>query len=406
MLRPLMAFALLLWLSCADKEPPVAPSAFDEQAGPWQTIEINGATYRRAAAKANATTQSSDVQVTIPIRNINGQISLADSVFIEGHIYTANCSAPGNPSEDGPSVSINPDRAVLIAFYRATGGGTAWTGDNWGSDEPIGSWEGVTTNADGRVTFLNLPKSQLSDGEQLSGFIPAELGLLTHLTSLILSGNDLSGSIPPELGQLTHLILLYLDGNDLSGSIPSALGNLTNLTLLLLSTNDLSGTIPVELGNLSNLEWLFLSGNDLSGTIPVELGQLSNLEWLYLDSNDLSGSIPSELGNLSNLQALALSRNALSGSIPAALGDLTTLTTLFLSHNALSGSLPTALGQLINLTWLTLSNNELSGTIPSELGQLTNLKQLRVCLATTSAGASLPVWAPPWNLLISLASIA
>ena len=39
MLRPLIALALLLSLSCADKEPPVAQSAFDEQAGPWQTID-------------------------------------------------------------------------------------------------------------------------------------------------------------------------------------------------------------------------------------------------------------------------------------------------------------------------------------------------------------------------------
>ena len=196
MLRPLIALALLLSLSCSDKEPPVAQSAFDEQAGPWQTIEINGATYRRAAAKANATTQSSDVLVTIPIRNINGQISLADTVFIEGHIYTANCSAPGSPSEDGPSVSINPDRAVLIAFYRATGGGSAWTGDHWVSDEPIGTWEGVTTNAEGRVTHLELPSSQLR------GSIPAELGLLANLEELVLSSNDLSGSIPSSLGQL------------------------------------------------------------------------------------------------------------------------------------------------------------------------------------------------------------
>ena len=322
MLRPLIALALLLSLSCSDQEPPVAQLAFDEQAGPWQTIEINGATYRRAAAKANATTQSSDVLVTIPIRNINGQISLADTVFIEGHIYTANCSAPGSPppgTEDRPSISINPDRAVLIAFYQATGGGSAWTGDNWDGDEPIGAWEGVTTNADGRVTHLDLPRSQLS------GSIPAELGLLANLKNLVLSNNDLSGSIPSALGQLTNLEWLYLGGNDLSGSIPSALGQLTNLKIFMLPNNDLSGSIPSALGQLTNLRWLYLDGNDLSGSIPSELSQLTNLRALALSSNDLSGSIPSALGQLANLQALILSSNALSGSIPAELGQLTNL---------------------------------------------------------------------------------
>ena len=178
MLRPLIALALLLSLSCADKEPPVAPSAFDEQVEPWQTITINDVPYRRAAAKANATAQSSDLLISIPIRYIDGQISLPDTVVIAGRIYRANCSAPGSlppVTDDEPSVSINPDRAVLIAFYQATGGGSAWTGDNWVSDEPIGAWEGVTTNADGRVTHLDLPRSQLS------GSIPAELGLLANL---------------------------------------------------------------------------------------------------------------------------------------------------------------------------------------------------------------------------------
>ena len=276
MLRPLIALALLLSLSCSDKEPPVAPSAFDEQVEPWQTITINDVPYRRAAAKANATIQSSDLLISIPIRYIDGQISLPDTVVIEGRIYRANCSAPGSlppVTDDDPSVSINPDRAVLIAFYQATGGGSAWTGDNWVSDEPIGAWEGVTTNADGRVTHLDLPRSQLS------GSIPAELGLLVNLKNLVLSSNELSGSIPSALGQLTNLEWLYLDGNELSGSIPSALGQLTNLkNLVMLSNNDLSGTIPSALGQMANLEWLFLSGNDLSGTIPSALGQLTNLE--------------------------------------------------------------------------------------------------------------------------------
>ena len=250
MLRPLIALALLLSLSCSDQEPPVAPSAFDEQVEPWQTITINDVPYRRAAAKANATAQSSDLLISIPIRYIDGQISLPDTVVIAGRVYRANCSAPGSlppVTDDDPSVSLNPDRAVLIAFYQATGGGSAWTGDNWVSDEPIGAWEGVTTNADGRVTSLELPKSQLSGGEsKLSGFIPAELGQLTNLEELILSRNELSGSIPAELGQLTNLQALYLDDNDISGSIPAELGQLANLTLLVLSRNELSGSIPLS----------------------------------------------------------------------------------------------------------------------------------------------------------------
>ena len=76
----------------------------------------------------------------------------------------------------------------------------ATTGRNnthWLSDRPLGEWYGVVTNADGRVSWLNL------GANQLSGSIPPELGNLTNLTLLALGGNQLSGSIPPELGNLT-----------------------------------------------------------------------------------------------------------------------------------------------------------------------------------------------------------
>ena len=68
--------------------------------------------------------------------------------------------------------------------------------DNWLSDAPLGEWQGVTTNDDGRVTGLNL-----SDND-LSGEIPAELGSLSNLTGLGLNVNGLSGEIPAELGNL------------------------------------------------------------------------------------------------------------------------------------------------------------------------------------------------------------
>ena len=116
-----------------------------------------------------------------------------------------------------------------MIFYRATGGGTDWTGNNWGSDQPIGTWQGVNTNADGRVTHLSLYDTRLR------GSIPAELGQLTYLKSLYLYENDLNGSIPAELGNLTNLTSLIMGENNLSGSIPAELGNLTNLTSLILS---------------------------------------------------------------------------------------------------------------------------------------------------------------------------
>ena len=291
-------------------------------------------------------------------------------------------------------LSQSPDRAALVALYNATDGANWTNNTNWLSDEPLGAWHGVTTDANGRVTELVLTWNQLSGSipvelgslsnlqelylyyNQLSGSIPAELGSLANLRELDLSNNQLSGSIPTELGNLVNLEGLSLNHNELSGSIPEELGSLANLTLLWLYANQLSGSIPEELSILANLETLILNSNQLSGTIPTELGSLSNLTGLYLWGNQLSGSIPEELGSLANLESLNLSSNQLSGSIPEELGSLSNLEWLYLDNNQLSGSIPEELGSLSNLEILRLAINQLSGSIPEELGSLSNLEWL------------------------------
>ena len=100
--RLLIALVLLLPLSCSDQDPPVSQSAFDEEAGPWQTASVNGELYRRVAAKANATAQSSDLRISIPI---NDQSNLPDTIVIAGRIYTANCLPD---TVDSLSIEIPP----------------------------------------------------------------------------------------------------------------------------------------------------------------------------------------------------------------------------------------------------------------------------------------------------------
>ena len=207
------------------------------------------------------------------------------------------------------------DREPLVALYNATDGPNWANNEDWLSGAPIGEWYGVTTDNNGRVTWLWL------DGNQLSGEIPPELGSLSNLENLDLAQNRLSGEIPPELGSLSNLESLELTQNRLSGEIPPELGNLANLAEMYLWVNQLSGEIPPELGNLANLTQMALSANELSGEIPPELSSLSNLGELRLNNNELSGDIPSELGQLSNLESLVLSNNELRGCVPSSLQD-------------------------------------------------------------------------------------
>ena len=164
-----------------------------------------------------------------------------------------------------PRISDTSDKAVLEAFYNATGGPKWNDTTNWLSEEPMGLWRGVATDSDGRVTALNL------DYNRLSGSIPTKLGDLVSLRRLNLSHNFLSGSIPPQLGNLANLEYLNLGDNLLSNSIPPQLGNLANLEVLRLHDNQLTGGIPSQLGNLANLEWVEFGGNQLTGCIPLAL---------------------------------------------------------------------------------------------------------------------------------------
>ena len=214
-----------------------------------------------------------------------------------------------------PSVGGTPDRAVLETLFEATGGRGWRNRSNWGTSAPLGEWYGVTTNAEGRVTYLDL------GGNGLLGPIPAELGGLEHLVELDLARNGLRGPIPAELGRLEHLLRLHLGGNELTGPIPAELGRLANLSRLDLRRNALTGPIPASLGDLTNLQILTLQENALTA-VPAELGRLSKLVALNLSRNDLLGSVPASLGSLANLRVLNLSHNwRLSGTLPIGLRE-------------------------------------------------------------------------------------
>lgn len=100
-----LGFALF-HLSCSQEPPVSSPSsAFAEESGPWQTVSINGATYRRVAAAAKPTeTSQADLLITIPISYTveGGAVRFSDTVQIAGRTYTADCSSTPETGGDLP----------------------------------------------------------------------------------------------------------------------------------------------------------------------------------------------------------------------------------------------------------------------------------------------------------------
>ena len=191
---------------------------------------------------------------------------------------------------------------ALEALYDAAGG-EGWTNrTNWKTAARLGDWHGVTTDADGRVTGLDLHRNGLA------GPLPPALGSLTRLQSLDLGRNGLSGPLPAALGSLTGLRELILSRNDFTGPVPPALGGLVNLELISLGSNALTGPIPDALAGLTKVRELYLYDNHLTGPVPAWVGDLAGLETLVLAFNPLTGTLPRSFIGLSRLADLDIGR--------------------------------------------------------------------------------------------------
>ena len=285
------------------------------------------------------------------------------------------------------------DREILETLYRSTEGPNWRRSAGWLTDAPLSEWDGVETDATGRVVALTL------DDNGLTGTIPKELGQLSELRTLHLSNNALSGAIPSAMGSLDRLERLDLAANRLRDEIPAELGKLSELQVLSLRYNRLSGAIPPELSALTRLEYIDFEWNQLSGSIPEGFGKLVGLRSLWLEANGLTGVIPVELGALTRLEHLDLGRNQLSGPIPDWLGKLVELRFLSLYANGLTGVIPAEVGELAHLRELDFGRNQLNGPIPKEIGTLADLRLLRLSVNKLSGSIPAELGALP-NLVV------
>nr|GFB64722.1 receptor-like protein kinase HSL1 [Tanacetum cinerariifolium] len=106
-------------------------------------------------------------------------------------------------------------------------------------------------------------------------------------------------------------------GNNFSGDIPACIGNLTGLTSLLLYQNLFNASrLPPEIGNLTRLETLGLAYNDQLDfpEIPFEFGRLNSLKVIWMTASNLAGRIPDSFANLAKWsKGLYCSSSSLKG---------------------------------------------------------------------------------------------
>ncbi|GAX24642.1 hypothetical protein FisN_21Lh256 [Fistulifera solaris] len=246
----------------------------------------------------------------------------------------------------------------------------------------------------------NLIAVDLSD-QKLSGSLPKELGLLTHLTVLDLRNNDLNGALTSDsFATLTNLEQLFLSSNKFTSSISPAMSALTNLRTLDLSNNLLTGSLPSGLAKLSNINEFLVAKNrfvgdifrialhwrnmthldvedtDLGGAIPTEIGILTNLTYFETRFSEVRGSIPTEIAKLSKLRQLLIDGPHFEGTLPGEIGQMTELDSISFSGGNFWGTIPTTIGLLTNLQYVRIGDSQVTGTIPTELGNCPKLHKL------------------------------
>ncbi|KAF0925389.1 hypothetical protein E2562_016641 [Oryza meyeriana var. granulata] len=279
-----------------------------------------------------------------------------------------------------------------------------WTNypSSWNSGDPCGGgWDGIMCT-NGRVTSLRL------SSVGLQGTLSSSIGQLSQLVYLDLSFNiNLGGPLPAEIGNLVQLTTLILAGCSFNGKIPTEIGNLRQLWFLALNSNKFTGGIPSSIGVLANLFWLDLADNQLTGPIPVStstspgLDQLVNTKHFHFNKNQLTGTLNGLFNSNMTLMHILFDSNQFSGSIPPEVGGVATLEVLRLDRNGFVGAIPATIGNLVKLNELNLASNKLTGSVP-DLSNMTKLNVVDLSNNTFDPSVA-PIW---FTTLTSLASVS
>ncbi|MDE2875232.1 MAG: Ig-like domain-containing protein [Gemmatimonadota bacterium] len=246
---------------------------------------------------------------------------------------TIRATADSVSATSAITVVLDRDRAGLMSLYHAAGGPEWVQRRNWLTDAPLGEWDGVEVDAQGRVTGLEL------SWNNMNGTLPPELGRMEMLKVLDLGYNpQVVAPLSPGFYEMEMLEELHLPYTDTRAKTLSDFLGLPRLRTLNLYGSGVSGPMPPELVGHTALRNLNLGLAQLTGTIPpgiVEMPHLANLS--LLQNHQVTGSLPEDIGRLSTLTGLNLTGTGMSGTLPLGLTEIEGLDTLLTGETELCG---------------------------------------------------------------------
>lgn len=170
-------------------------------------------------------------------------------------------------------------REALIEFYQAMDGDRWNDNKNWCSDKPIWEWYGINRCL----------------GDNKGDEFPWVTELWFNCSPI---GNPLFRKIPECISRMGPIQNLGLPVSSLEGEIPAFLGNIYTLETILLNGNRLTGTIPENIAKLPYLTSFDVADNLLEGPLPEQfILDCMNKEKMpagdfMIINNNFSGKVP------------------------------------------------------------------------------------------------------------------
>ena len=222
-------------------------------------------------------------------------------------------SAPFEPPFDPGECTAETDLAVLESWRDSQP--KSKLAEWWPKDKDPGTWQRVKFDGAGRVFHLDVNRGQIT------GEVPADLGLLTELRVAHLYYNEFEGPVPKQLGQLTKLEVLLLGAPGMT-SLPKELANCKDLWKLAFNNCKLA-EFPKELCKLSKLRELELNINRELVRLPFEFGfDFPELEHLNISECDKLVALPEGLVSCHKLKTLIFDKCPRLTGVPPRLGEL------------------------------------------------------------------------------------
>jgi hypothetical protein len=313
------------------------------------------------------------------------------------------------PYHTNHSIRIRQRYALRTFYYATTRSRHHWTNSsgwvtiNQNEIDDECMWYGVTCTSTALLnsnTSNNNTTTMMVENvvtvldmydNNLYGYIPSDLGLLSYLEHFDISSNQMFGSIPESMGLLTSLLSInMLRSYDLAnsplflnGTIPNAVGNWSKLISFDITGNNFTSTLPKSMSNWNKtIEILEIASNDLSGTIPSFITSWTNLIDFNCENNMyMNGTIPNSIGNLRNLQTLRLAHNLFTGTLPSSIQYLSNFKYIDVALNSLTGTIPNGVENWTNLVSAAFNDNYFAGSMPQ--GICTNVSDVVVDCEST-----------------------